>query len=135
MQEGSFRCDANVSVRRAGDTKLGTRAEIKNLNSFRFLERAIEFEAKRQIEILEEGGKIVQETRLYDPEKGETRSMRIKEEAHDYRYLPDQDLPTLEVSEKWIEEIKAKLPELAEAKRRKFIGLGISAAQANLLTS
>jgi aspartyl-tRNA(Asn)/glutamyl-tRNA(Gln) amidotransferase subunit B len=134
MQEGSFRCDANVSVRRPG-APLGTRAEIKNLNSFRFLERAIEFEAKRQIEILEDGGKIVQETRLYDPEKDETRSMRIKEEAHDYRYFPDPDLPPLEVSEKWIDEIKAKLPELPEAKRRKFIDLGISPAQANLLTS
>src|SRR5258705_436217 len=134
MQEGSFRCDANVSVRRPV-AALGTRAEIKNLNSFRFLERAIEFEAKRQIEILEDGGKIVQETRLYDPDKDETRSMRIKEEAHDYRYFPDPDLPPLEVSEKWIEEIKAKLPELPEAKRRKFIDLGISAAQANLLTS
>src|SRR5260221_177719 len=134
MQEGSFRCDANVSVRRPG-APLGTRAEIKNLNSFRFIERAIEFEAKRQIEILEDGGKIVQETRLYDPDKDETRSMRIKEEAHDYRYFPDPDLPPLEVSEKWIEEIKAKLPELPEAKRRKFIELGISPAQANLLTS
>jgi len=134
MQEGSFRCDANVSVRRPG-APLGTRAEIKNLNSFRFLERAIEFEAKRQIEILEDGGKIVQETRLYDPDKDETRSMRIKEEAHDYRYFPDPDLPPLEVSEKWIDEIKAKLPELPEAKRRKFIDLGISPAQANLLTS
>jgi aspartyl-tRNA(Asn)/glutamyl-tRNA(Gln) amidotransferase subunit B len=134
MQEGSFRCDANVSVRRPG-APLGTRAEIKNINSFRFLERAIEFEAKRQIEILEDGGKIVQETRLYDPDKDETRSMRLKEEAHDYRYFPDPDLPPLEVSEKWIDEIKAKLPELPEAKRRKFIDLGISPAQANLLTS
>ena len=132
MQEGSFRCDANVSVRRPG-APLGTRAEIKNLNSFRFLERAIEFEAKRQIEILEDGGKIVQETRLYDPDKDETRSMRLKEEAHDYRYFPDPDLPPLEVSEKWIDEIKAKLPELPEAKRRKFIDLGISPAQRKLL--
>jgi aspartyl-tRNA(Asn)/glutamyl-tRNA(Gln) amidotransferase subunit B len=134
MQEGSFRFDANVSVRRPG-APLGTRSEIKNLNSFRFLERAIEFEAKRQVEILEDGGKIVQQTRLYDPERDETRSMRIKEEAHDYRYFPDPDLPPLEVSERWIDEIKAKLPELPEAKRRKFIDLGISPAQANLLTS
>ncbi len=119
MQEGSFRCDANVSVRRPG-APLGTRAEIKNLNSFRFLERAIEFEAKRQIEILEDGGKIVQETRLYDPDKDETRSMRTKEEAHDYRYFPDPDLLPLEVSEKWIEEINAKLPELPEAKRKRY---------------
>src|SRR6185436_11563559 len=88
MQEGSFRCDANVSVRKAGETKLGTRCELKNLNSFRFMEQAIEFEAKRQIEILEDGGKIVQETRLYDPQKNETRSMRTKEDAHDYRYFP-----------------------------------------------
>src|SRR6266571_3182692 len=134
MQEGSFRCDANVSVRRLG-APLGTRCEIKNLNSFRFLERAIEFEAKRQIEILEDGGKIVQETRLYDPEKDETRSMRTKEEAHDYRYFPDPDLPSLEVSDKWIDEIKAAMPELPEAKRKKFIDLGVPPAQADLLTS
>ena len=134
MQEGSFRCDANVSVRRPG-APLGTRCEIKNLNSFRFLERAIEFEAKRQIEILEDGGKIVQETRLYDPEKDETRSMRTKEEAHDYRYFPDPDLPSLEVSDKWIDEIKAAMPELPEAKRKKFIDLGVPPAQADLLTS
>src|SRR5881392_2241208 len=113
MQEGSFRCDANVSVRRPG-APLGTRCEIKNLNSFRFLERAIEFEAKRQIEILEDGGKIVQETRLYDPEKDETRSMRIKEEAHDYRYFPDPDLLPLEVSDAWIEEIWASRPKSYE---------------------
>ena len=119
MQEGSFRCDANVSVRRPGGP-LGTRCEIKNLNSFRFLEHAIEFEAKRQIEILEDGGKIVQETRLYDPDRDETRAMRTKEEAHDYRYFPDPDLLPLEVSEKWIEEIKAKLPELPEAKGRRY---------------
>jgi len=119
MQEGAFRCDANVSVRRPG-APLGTRAEIKNLNSFRFLERAIEFEAKRQVEILEDGGKIVQETRLYDPHKDETRSMRTKEEAHDYRYFPDPDLLPLVVSEKWIEEIQAKLPELPEAKRKRY---------------
>src|SRR5258705_5689810 len=134
MQEGSFRCDANVSVRRPG-APLGTRAEIKNLNSFRFLERAIEFEAKRQIEILEDGGKIVQETRLYDPDKDETRSMRIKEEAHDYRYFPDPDLPPLEVSEKWIEEIKAKLPEPPEAKRRELIRPGSSRGGHSLITS
>jgi aspartyl-tRNA(Asn)/glutamyl-tRNA(Gln) amidotransferase subunit B len=119
MQEGSFRCDANVSVRRPG-APLGTRAEIKNLNSFRFLERAIEFEVKRQIEILEDGGKIVQETRLYDPDRDETRSMRIKEEAHDYRYFPDPDLPPLEVSEEWIERVRAELPELPEAKRKRY---------------
>jgi aspartyl-tRNA(Asn)/glutamyl-tRNA(Gln) amidotransferase subunit B len=110
MQEGSFRCDANVSVRRPGDP-LGTRCELKNLNSFRFMEHAIEFEAKRQIEILENGGKIVQETRLYDPDKDETRSMRTKEEAHDYRYFPDPDLLPLEISEKWIKEIWASRPK------------------------
>jgi len=134
MQEGSFRCDANVSVRRPG-APLGTRAEIKNLNSFRFLERAIEFEAKRQIEILEDDGKIVQETRLYDPDKDETRSMRIKEEAHDYRYFPDPDLLPLEVSEKWIDEIRAELPELPEAKRKRYQAeYALSAYDASLLT-
>jgi aspartyl-tRNA(Asn)/glutamyl-tRNA(Gln) amidotransferase subunit B len=119
MQEGSFRCDANVSVRRPGGA-LGTRCEIKNLNSFRFMERAIEFEAKRQIEILEEGGKIVQETRLYDPDKDETRSMRTKEEAHDYRYFPDPDLLPLEVSEKWITEIWASRPKSREERYAKI---------------
>jgi aspartyl-tRNA(Asn)/glutamyl-tRNA(Gln) amidotransferase subunit B len=119
MQEGSFRCDANVSVRRPG-APLGTRCEIKNLNSFRFLERAIEHEARRQIEILEGGGKIVQETRLYDPDRDETRSMRTKEDAHDYRYFPDPDLLPLAVSERWIEEIRSQMPELPEAKRARF---------------
>ncbi len=130
MQEGSFRCDANVSVRRPG-AQLGTRAEIKNLNSFRFLERAIEFEAKRQIEILEDGGKIVQETRLYDPDRDETRSMRIKEEAHDYRYFPDPDLPPLEVSEAWIEQVRGSMPELPQVRYGKFIALGLLRDQAN----
>jgi aspartyl-tRNA(Asn)/glutamyl-tRNA(Gln) amidotransferase subunit B len=120
MQEGSFRCDANVSVRLRGSEKLGTRAEIKNLNSFRFLEQAIEFEIRRQIEILEDGGKVIQETRLYDPDKCETRSMRSKEDAHDYRYFPDPDLLPLEVSEKWINEIKSNLPELPEQKFKRF---------------
>ena len=134
MQEGSFRCDANVSVRRPG-APLGTRAEIKNLNSFRFMECAIEFEAKRQIEILEDGGKIVQETRLYDADKDETRSMRTKEEAHDYRYFPDPDLLPLEVSEKWIDEIKAAIPELPEAKRARYQHeYGLSAYDAAMLT-
>jgi aspartyl-tRNA(Asn)/glutamyl-tRNA(Gln) amidotransferase subunit B len=134
MQEGSFRCDANVSVRRPG-APLGTRAEIKNLNSFRFLERAIEFEAKRQIEILEDGGKIVQETRLYDPERDETRSMRTKEEAHDYRYFPDPDLLPLEVGEEWLTQERAKLPELPQAKRERYQReYGLSAYDANLLT-
>jgi aspartyl-tRNA(Asn)/glutamyl-tRNA(Gln) amidotransferase subunit B len=135
MQEGSFRCDANVSVRRKGEDKLGTRCEIKNLNSFRFLERAIEFEAKRQIEILEDGGKIVQETRLYDPDKEETRAMRTKEEAHDYRYFPDPDLMPLEVSEEWVERERAKLPELPQTKRARYQHeYGLSAYDAALLT-
>jgi aspartyl-tRNA(Asn)/glutamyl-tRNA(Gln) amidotransferase subunit B len=136
MQEGSFRCDANVSVRLAGSDKLGTRCEIKNLNSFRFLERAIEFEAKRQIEILEDGGKIVQETRLYDANKDETRSMRTKEDAHDYRYFPDPDLLPLEVSEQWVKEIKASMPELPQAKRHTFVSqYGLTPYQAAQLTA
>src|SRR5688572_27143843 len=121
MQEGSFRCDANVSVRRKGSEKLGTRCEIKNLNSFRFLERAIEFEARRQIEILEDGGKIVQETRLYDASRDETRSMRTKEDAHDYRYFPDPDLLPLEVTESRVGEISKEMPELPGAMRSRFV--------------
>jgi len=130
MQEGSFRCDANVSVRRPG-APLGTRCEIKNLNSFRFMEHAIEFEAKRQIEILEDGGKIVQETRLYDADRDETRSMRTKEEAHDYRYFPDPDLLPLEVSDAWIAQVRASMPELPQARYGKFIALGLLRDQAN----
>lgn len=121
MQEGSFRCDANVSVRRAGDPRLGTRCEIKNLNSFRFLQHAIEFETRRQINLIEDGHGVVQETRLYDAEKGETRSMRSKEDAQDYRYFPDPDLPPLLFDEPWIERLKAELPELPEAKRERFV--------------
>ena len=136
MQEGSFRCDANVSVRPAGSDALGTRCEIKNLNSFRFLERAIEFEAARQIAILEEGGAIVQETRLYDPERDETRSMRVKEEAHDYRYFPDPDLLPLVVSEQWLEEIRRALPELPAQRFRRFTDqLAQTPATAAVLTS
>jgi aspartyl-tRNA(Asn)/glutamyl-tRNA(Gln) amidotransferase subunit B len=120
MQEGSFRCDANVSVRAQGSATLGTRCEIKNLNSFRFLERAIDFEARRQIELIEDGGVVVQETRLYDAERDETRPMRSKEDAHDYRYFPDPDLLPLEVSEPWMAEIQAQLPELPQAKRERF---------------
>jgi aspartyl-tRNA(Asn)/glutamyl-tRNA(Gln) amidotransferase subunit B len=120
MQEGSFRCDANVSVRPAGETKLGTRCEIKNLNSFRFLEQAIEFEIRRQVELIEEGGAVVQETRLYDPDKHETRAMRSKEDAHDYRYFPDPDLPPLAIDDAWIERVKSELPELPEAMRARF---------------
>jgi aspartyl-tRNA(Asn)/glutamyl-tRNA(Gln) amidotransferase subunit B len=120
MQEGSFRCDANVSVRKAGDTKLGTRCEIKNLNSFRFMEKAIEFEARRQIGIIEDGGAIVQETRLYDPDRDETRSMRSKEDAQDYRYFPDPDLLPLVVSDSEVEQIRASMPELPEQKRKRY---------------
>src|SRR5437870_1170855 len=121
LQEGSFRCDANVSVRPAESTTLGTRCEIKNLNSFRFLQHAIEFEARRQIELIEDGGTLVQETRLYDPDRNETRSMRTKEDAQDYRYFPDPDLPPLVIDEAWIERIRAELPELPEAKRLRFV--------------
>ncbi len=135
MQEGSFRCDANVSVRPAGTDKLGTRREIKNLNSFRFLQQAIEYETQWQIETLESGGKIEQATVLFDPDKGETRTMRTKEDAHDYRYFPDPDLLPLEVSEKAVGEIKASMPQLPQAKRDAFVKLGLSPAQAALVTA
>jgi len=121
MQEGSFRCDANISIRRRGDTRLGTRTELKNINSFRFLERAINFEIERQIELLESGGTVVQETRLYDASKDETRSMRYKEESNDYRYFPDPDLLPLDIDASLVEEIRSKLPELPEAKRLRFL--------------
>ncbi len=120
MQEGSFRCDANVSVRPKGQQEFGTRAEIKNINSFKFVEKAINFEVERQIDILENGGQIVQETRLYDADKDETRSMRSKEEANDYRYFPDPDLLPVIVEESLKQEIKAELPELPEAKKQRF---------------
>jgi aspartyl-tRNA(Asn)/glutamyl-tRNA(Gln) amidotransferase subunit B len=120
MQEGSFRCDANVSVRRPGEA-LGTRCEIKNLNSFRFMEHAIEFEARRQIELLEDGGKVEQETRLYDAERGETRAMRTKEDAHDYRYFPDPDLLPLAVEEALVRKLGDELPELPAARRERFV--------------
>jgi aspartyl-tRNA(Asn)/glutamyl-tRNA(Gln) amidotransferase subunit B len=121
MQEGSFRCDANVSVRRVGDARLGTRCEIKNLNSFRFMAQAIEYEARRQIELLEDGGAVVQETRLFDPDKGETRAMRIKEEAHDYRYFPDPDLLPLVVTEELIEKLRREMPVSQDVLRRRFV--------------
>ena len=114
MQEGSFRCDANVSVRLAGEEELGTRAEVKNVNSFRFLERAIDFEVERQIDILESGGTVVQETRLYDADQDETRSMRSKEEANDYRYFPDPDLLPVEIDDELIASITASMPELPD---------------------
>jgi aspartyl-tRNA(Asn)/glutamyl-tRNA(Gln) amidotransferase subunit B len=132
MQEGSFRCDANVSVRRLNE-KLGTRCEIKNLNSFRFMEQAIEFEAARQIEILEDGGRIEQETRLYDPERNETRSMRSKEDAQDYRYFPDPDLLPVVVSEELLSQVRRSLPELPEAKRQRYVEKGVPAPAAALL--
>jgi aspartyl-tRNA(Asn)/glutamyl-tRNA(Gln) amidotransferase subunit B len=136
MQEGSFRCDANVSVRRQGATTLGTRTELKNLNSFRFIERAIEHEVERQIELLEEGGKVVQETRLYDPERDVTRPMRSKEEANDYRYFPDPDLLPVVVEEALIETLRAELPELPEARRARFCEqFGLSDYDAGVLTS
>jgi aspartyl-tRNA(Asn)/glutamyl-tRNA(Gln) amidotransferase subunit B len=121
MQEGSFRCDANVSVRPAGETKLGTRTEIKNVNSFRFVEKAIDYEIERQIRALENGEKIVQETRLYDPTRHQTRPMRSKESADDYRYFPDPDLPPLSVSADLIATTQATLPELPEARRARYI--------------
>ena len=135
MQEGSFRCDANVSVRKRGDPKLGTRAEVKNVNSFRFLERAIRFEIKRQIDLLEDGSKVVQETRLYDADRDETRSMRSKEDAMDYRYFPDPDLLPLEISQAWIDAIKAGMTEMPETMARRFVGdYGLSEYDARQLT-
>src|SRR4029077_6541503 len=121
MQEGSFRCDANVSVRRQGETRLGTRTELKNLNSFRFVEKAIEVEVGRQIELLETGGRVVQETRLYDPDRDETRPMRSKEEANDYRYFPDPDLLPIVIDDDAIDSIRATLPELPEQKLKRFV--------------
>jgi len=121
MQEGSFRCDANVSVRPRGQEEFGTRTELKNLNSFRFIEKAINFEIERQIDVLEDGGEIVQETRLYDSARDETRPMRSKEEANDYRYFPDPDLLPVEIGEDYIEAVRATLPELPDAKRQRFV--------------
>jgi aspartyl-tRNA(Asn)/glutamyl-tRNA(Gln) amidotransferase subunit B len=121
MQEGSFRCDANVSVRPLGQKEFGTRCEIKNLNSFRFLEEAINYEVRRQVELIEDGGRVVQETRLYDPDRKETRSMRSKEDAQDYRYFPDPDLPPLVIGQDWIERVRASMPELPGAMRERFV--------------
>ncbi len=136
MQEGSLRADVNVSVRPKGSAELGTRCEIKNMNSMRFIQAAIEFEAKRQIAILEDGGKVDQETRLYDPNKGETRSMRSKEEAHDYRYFPDPDLLPLELEQGWVDEIGKGLPELPDAKKARFVTeYGMTEYDAGVLTA
>jgi aspartyl-tRNA(Asn)/glutamyl-tRNA(Gln) amidotransferase subunit B len=136
MQEGSFRCDANVSVRHKGRHEFGTRCEIKNLNSFRFVEKAINYEVARQIDVLEGGGSIVQETRLYDPDANETRPMRSKEEANDYRYFPDPDLLPLVIEDAWIEQVRAALPELPDEKAARFIrDFGLSAYDAGVLTA
>jgi aspartyl-tRNA(Asn)/glutamyl-tRNA(Gln) amidotransferase subunit B len=135
MQEGSFRCDANVSVRPRGQEELGTRAELKNLNSFRFVEKAINIEIDRQIEVIEDGGEVVQETRLYDSDKDETRSMRSKEEANDYRYFPDPDLLPVVIEQSFIDEVRAALPELPAAKQQRFVSeYGIKSDDADILT-
>ncbi|WJF90151.1 Asp-tRNA(Asn)/Glu-tRNA(Gln) amidotransferase subunit GatB [Paraburkholderia bonniea] len=136
MQEGSFRCDANVSVRPVGQAEFGTRAEIKNLNSFRFLEEAIQYEVRRQIELIEDGGTVVQETRLYDPDKRETRSMRSKEDAHDYRYFPDPDLMPLMIDAAWIARVQDAMPELPAAIQARFVTqYGLTPYDAGVLTS
>jgi aspartyl-tRNA(Asn)/glutamyl-tRNA(Gln) amidotransferase subunit B len=136
LEEGSFRCDANVSVMPRGSTVLGTRCELKNMNSFRFLRQAIEYEMRRQVEIVESGGKVRQETRLFDPQRGETRSMRSKEEAHDYRYFPEPDLPPVIVPAAWVEEVRGALPELPRARSARYQhDLGLSAYDAGLLTA
>jgi len=136
MEEGSFRCDANVSVMPMGSTTFGTRTETKNVNSFRFVKQAIEYEIERQIELIEEGGKVVQETRLFNPDTGETRSMRGKEEAHDYRYFPDPDLVPLVISNDWVEDARLSLPELPEARRSRYRSeLGLSDYDAEVLTA
>jgi aspartyl-tRNA(Asn)/glutamyl-tRNA(Gln) amidotransferase subunit B len=136
LEEGSFRCDANVSVRPYGQAEFGTRAELKNINSFRFIKQAIEYEVERQIDLIEGGGKVVQETRLFDSNTGMTRSMRGKEEAHDYRYFPDPDLVPLVIGPAWIEQVRGTLPELPDAKRTRFVNeLGLSAYDAEVLAS
>jgi aspartyl-tRNA(Asn)/glutamyl-tRNA(Gln) amidotransferase subunit B len=136
LQEGSFRCDANVSVMRKGADRYGTRCEIKNMNSFRFLRQAIDYEVRRQVELVESGGKVDQETRLFDPERGETRSMRSKEEAHDYRYFPEPDLPPVVVSAALVERVRRELPELPRARAARYrTALGLSAYDAGLLVA
>jgi aspartyl-tRNA(Asn)/glutamyl-tRNA(Gln) amidotransferase subunit B len=135
MEEGSLRCDANVSVRPAGQTTLGTKAEVKNVNSFRYVEKALEYEIRRQIDLIEDGGKVVQETRLWDTSSGRTYSMRSKEEAHDYRYFPEPDLPPLLVDAARIERVRSSMPELPEARSRRFVSeYGIPAYDAGVLT-
>lgn len=136
LQEGSFRCDANVSVRPKGQKEYGTRAELKNINSFRFVERAINLEVERQIDLIEDGGEVVQETRLYDPDKHETRSMRSKEEANDYRYFPDPDLLPVEITDEFLESVRAALPELPQVKYQRFLDeYALSEYDAGVLTA
>ena len=136
MQEGSFRCDVNVSVRPVGQKEFGTRCEIKNLNSFRFMEEAIHYEVRRQIELIEDGGKVIQATRLWDPDRKETRSMRTKEDAQDYRYFPDPDLPPLVIGQDWIDRVKSEMPELPAAMRTRFTGdYGLPEYDALVLTA
>src|SRR5207248_146498 len=131
LEEGSFRCDANVSVRRRGSEKLGTRVELKNINSFRFVRQAIEFEISRQVELVESGGKVAQETRLFDNEKGVTRPMRSKEEANDYRYFPEPDLPPLVVPREWVE--KVRVPALPHERMSELVGGGVPVADARTI--
>ena len=133
LEEGNFRCDANVSVRRRGDPKLGTRVEVKNVNSFRFVEKAIEHEIARQIDLIESGGTVVQETRGYDSDRDVTVSQRTKEEAHDYRYFPDPDLLPLRIARTWVDQIRAAMPELPEQRRARYLGMKVQADQAYLL--
>ncbi|MDA8240931.1 MAG: Asp-tRNA(Asn)/Glu-tRNA(Gln) amidotransferase subunit GatB [Nitrospiraceae bacterium] len=136
MEQGSLRCDANISIRPAGQKEYGTRAEVKNINSFRFVEKALEYEIKRQIRVVEEGGKVIQETRLWDSAKGITESMRSKEEAHDYRYFPEPDLVPIAAEQRWIDEIRASLPELPDVKRERFTSeYGLPKYDADLLTT
>ena len=135
MEEGSLRCDANVSIRRVGETTLGTKAEVKNVNSFRYLQKALEYEIERQIDVVEHGGRVVQETRLFDSAQGRTYSMRSKEEAHDYRYFPEPDLPPLVIDRARRDALAAALPELPEARRNRFVSeYGLPAYDADLLT-
>lgn len=133
LEEGSMRCDVNVSIMPKGATEFGTRAEVKNVNSFRALQRAVEYEIERQIELVEEGERVIQETRLWDDNAGETRSMRGKEDAHDYRYFPEPDLMPLEISQEWVERVKATMPELPRAKRERYISLGLSEYDAGII--
>ena len=135
LEEGSMRCDANISIRPVGQKEFGTRAEIKNVNSFRALQRAIEFEIDRQIEIVEDGGEVIQETRLWDDNKGITSSMRGKEDAHDYRYFPEPDLMPLEIDDEWVERLRKSMPELPKAKVERYMGLGLSEYDANVIVN